>query len=88
MVDESKEDLMAAYKLDPNNKAVRKELQLLKASPRNVPRERLSIVIGVVVLLFARCRNLVRGYNNGSNHSGENTLNHEITRAPSQSPSK
>ena len=30
MVDESKEDLMAAYKLDPNNKAVRKELQLLK----------------------------------------------------------
>ncbi|CAB1102792.1 unnamed protein product [Ectocarpus sp. CCAP 1310/34] len=32
MVDESKSDLMAAYKLDPNNKAVRKELQLLKAS--------------------------------------------------------
>lgn len=30
MVAESKEDLMAAYKLDPNNKAVRKELQLLK----------------------------------------------------------
>lgn len=30
MVDESKEDLMAAYKLDPNNKAIRKELQLLK----------------------------------------------------------
>lgn len=32
MVDESKEDLMAAYKLDPSNKAVRKELQLLKVS--------------------------------------------------------
>ncbi|CAM9514395.1 unnamed protein product, partial [Hapterophycus canaliculatus] len=32
MVDESKEDLMAAYKIDPTNKAVRKELQLLKAS--------------------------------------------------------
>ncbi|CAM9540545.1 unnamed protein product, partial [Ectocarpus sp. 4 AP-2014] len=31
MVDESKSDLMAAYKLDSNNKAVRKELQLLKA---------------------------------------------------------
>lgn len=30
MVDESKEDLMAAYKLDPNNKDVRKELQNLK----------------------------------------------------------
>lgn len=41
MVDESKEDLMAAYKLDPTNKAVRKELQLLKASPRNVPQQQL-----------------------------------------------
>lgn len=41
MVDESKEDLMAAYKLDPNNKAVRKELQLLKASPLNVPPQQL-----------------------------------------------
>lgn len=30
MVEESKEDLMAAYKLDPNNKNVRKELQNLK----------------------------------------------------------
>lgn len=30
MVDDSKQDLMAAYKIDPNNKAVRKELQLLK----------------------------------------------------------
>lgn len=30
MVEESKEDLLAAYKLDPKNKAVRKELQLLK----------------------------------------------------------
>lgn len=37
MVDESKGDLMAAYKLDPNNKAIRKELQLLK-----VIRERLG----------------------------------------------
>ncbi len=32
MVEESKQDLMAAYKIDPGNKAVRKELQLLKAS--------------------------------------------------------
>lgn len=30
MISESKQDLMAAYKLDPDNKAVRKELQLLK----------------------------------------------------------
>lgn len=30
MMPESKQDLMAAYKLDPDNKAVRKELQLLK----------------------------------------------------------
>ena len=32
MIQESKEDLMAAFKLDPVNKAVKKELQHLKAS--------------------------------------------------------
>lgn len=46
MVDESKEDLMAAYKLDPDNKAVRKELQLLKASlfPPNLTQTKNSLI--------------------------------------------
>lgn len=55
MVDESKEDLMAAYKLDPTNKAVRKELQLLKASPQNVPRAQLWLLVMLeLALVFSR----------------------------------
>eukprot|EP00752_Nemacystus_decipiens_P018415 g16514.t1 len=45
LVDESKQDLMAAYKIDPNNKAVRKELQLLKAAMKE-SKEKAKTVFG------------------------------------------
>ncbi|CAN0042842.1 unnamed protein product [Ectocarpus sp. 6 AP-2014] len=47
MVDESKSDLMAAYKLDPNNKAVRKELQLLKAAMKESKEKAKSVFGGL-----------------------------------------
>lgn len=50
MVDESKSDLMAAYKLEPNNKAVRKELQLLKASAWS--KARLALLVSLTSYIF------------------------------------
>lgn len=47
MINESRGDLMAAYKLDPKNKAVRKELQLLKAAVKESKEKAKSVFGGL-----------------------------------------